>query len=130
MGPHCPFHPGTGRSDMKIRDILRTKGQDVIQIAPDDTVSEAVRVLAEHRIGCLVATRDGEIWGVVSERDVMNLLARDPEALTDTPVSEIMTHRVHCVAPSQTVDAVMSIMTERRLRHLLGWDVVEPGRDF
>ena len=109
---------------MKIRDILRTKGSDVIQIAPDQPVLDAVRALSEHRIGCLVATREGEIRGVVSERDIMNLVAERPEALSGTRVSDIMTTDVIVAVPEDDLDYAMNIMTNNKVRHL---PIVEDG---
>lgn len=103
---------------MKIRDVLRTKGSDVIQIAPDRSVLDAVRRFAEHRIGALVVTRDGEIEGVISERDVMNLAAERPEALAVTAVSDIMTTDVIVGVPTDDLDYVMNVMTNNRIRHL------------
>ena len=103
---------------MKLRDILRTKGSDVIQIDPDQPVIDAVRVLSEHRIGCLVVTRDGEIRGVVSERDIMNFVATEPDALTDTQISDIMTTDVIVAVPEDDLDYVMNIMTNNKVRHL------------
>lgn len=103
---------------MKLRDILRTKGSDVIQIGPDQPVIDAVRVLSEHRIGCLVVTRDSEIAGVVSERDIMNLMAAKPNALTDTLVSDIMTTDVIVAVLEDDLDYVMNIMTNNKIRHL------------
>ena len=103
---------------MKLRDILRTKGSDVIQIDPDQPVIDAVRVLSEHRIGCLVVTHDGEIRGVVSERDILNLVAAKPNALTDTLVSDIMTTDVIVAVLEDDLDYVMNIMTNNKIRHL------------
>jgi CBS domain-containing protein len=103
---------------MKIRDILRTKGSDVVQIAPDRPVLDAVKVLSEHRIGVLVVTRDGEIEGIVSERDVMNLVAGRPDGLTDASVADIMTRDVIVGVPTDDLDYVMNIMTNNRIRHL------------
>lgn len=103
---------------MKIRDILRTKGHGVVQITPEQPVSEAVRMLSEHRIGALVVTREGDIWGVITERDIMDLLAREPDALPDTSVSDIMTTDVIVAVPTDGVDYVMNIMTNNRIRHL------------
>ena len=103
---------------MKIRDILRTKGSDVIQIDPDAPVLEAARVLSEHRIGSLVVTRDGEISGVVSERDIMNLIAERPEALGDAKVADIMTTDVIVAVPGDDLDYTMNIMTNNKIRHL------------
>ncbi|MGK7313449.1 MAG: CBS domain-containing protein [Candidatus Longimicrobiales bacterium M2_2A_002] len=103
---------------MKLRDILRTKGSDVIQIDPDQPVIDAVRVLSEHRIGCLVVTHDAEIRGVVSERDIMNLMAARPNALADTRVSDIMTTDVIVAVLEDDLDYVMNIMTNNKIRHL------------
>ena len=110
---------------MKLRDILRTKGSDVIQIDPDQHVIDAVRVLSEHRIGCLVVTHDGEIRGVVSERDIMDFMAAEPDALTDTPVSDIMTTDVIVAVPEDDLDYVMNVMTNNKVRHL---PIVDDGR--
>ena len=103
---------------MKLRDILRTKGSDVIQIDPDRSVLDAVRVLTEHRIGALVVTSDGEIVGVVSERDIMNLIAGEAGPLADTRVSDIMTTDVIVAVPDDDLDYVMNIMTNNKIRHL------------
>lgn len=108
----------TRETRMKIRDILRTKGHDVITIAPDQPVLAAVRVLSEHRIGALVVRADGQIVGIISERDVLNLAAGDPAHLEDTPVSGIMTSNVIVGVADDDLDYVMSIMTQNRIRHL------------
>ena len=109
---------------MKIRDVLRTKGTEVIQIDPDRPVLEAVRVFSQHRIGALVVTREGAIEGVVSERDVMNLMAERPDALPATTVAEIMTTDVIVAVPTDDLDYVMNIMTNNKIRHL---PIVEDG---
>jgi uncharacterized protein len=112
-------HPTSTRERrMKIRDILRTKGHDVITIAPDQPVLAAVRVLSEHRIGALVVRSEGGIDGIISERDVLNLAAGDPARLTDTPVADVMTSNVIVGVPEDDLDYVMSIMTNNRIRHL------------
>lgn len=110
---------------MKLRDILRTKGSEVIQIGPDRSVLDAVRSFSEHRIGALVVTVDSEIVGVVSERDVMNLMAERPDGLETVAVSEIMTTDVIVAVPTDDLDYVMNIMTNNRIRHL---PIVEDGR--
>jgi uncharacterized protein len=112
-------HPtSTRETRMKIRDILRTKGHDVITIAPDQPVLAAVRVLSEHRIGALVVRSEGGIDGIISERDVLNLAAGDPARLTDTPVADVMTSNVIVGVPEDDLDYVMNIMTNNRIRHL------------
>lgn len=110
---------------MKIRDILGTKGSDVIQIGPDRSVLDAVAVLSEHRIGALVVTRDDQIVGVVSERDILNLMADNPDALRDTTVSDLMTRDVIVGVPTDDLDYVMSIMTNNKVRHL---PIVDDGK--
>lgn len=110
---------------MKIRDILRTKGADVVQIDPDQSVLDAVGVLSEHRIGALVVTHGGTIEGVVSERDVLNLMADRPDALRETAVSEIMTTDVIVAVPTDDLDYVMNVMTNNKVRHL---PIVEDGQ--
>jgi CBS domain-containing protein len=103
---------------MRIRDILRTKGTEVITIAPDQPVLAAVQILAEHRIGALVVRQGDDIAGIISERDVLNLVARDPSAVGETPVRDVMTSNVIVGVPDDELDYVMGIMTKNRIRHL------------
>jgi CBS domain-containing protein len=109
---------------MRIRDILRNKGHDVITVAPDQPVLTAVRILAEHRIGALVVRTADEVVGIISERDVLKLLAGDPTSITGTTVAEAMTANVIVGVPTDDVDYVMNIMTQNRIRHL---PIVEDG---
>lgn len=103
---------------MRIRDILRTKGHDVITVGPDQSVLAAVQILSEHRIGALVVRSGEEVVGIISERDVLNLVARDPSALAATRVTDVMTTNVIVGVAEDEVDYVMSIMTNNRIRHL------------
>ena len=103
---------------MRIRDILRSKGSDVVTVAPDQPVLTAVRILSEHRIGALVVRQGDEIEGIISERDVLNLVAGDPDRVNETPVSEVMTRDVIVGVPDDDLDYVMNIMTQNRIRHL------------
>lgn len=109
---------------MKLRDVLRGKGTDVVWIGPERSVLDAVRLLTEHRIGALVVTRDDEIRGVISERDIMNLVAARPESVRDTTVADIMTEDVIVAVPTDDLDYVMNVMTNNRIRHL---PVVDDG---
>lgn len=110
---------------MKIRDILGSKGRDVITAAPDHPVLAAVKTLSEHRIGALVVLRGEEIVGIVSERDVLNLVAGDPERVPVARVEEIMTRDLIVGVPEDGLDYVMNIMTQNRIRHL---PIVTDGR--
>ncbi|HUG41204.1 MAG TPA: CBS domain-containing protein [Longimicrobiales bacterium] len=103
---------------MKIRDILRTKGTNVIAVEPDQPVLAAVRVLSEHRIGAVVVRHAGEMLGILSERDILNLAAGDPARLETARVEEVMTRDVIVGSPEDELNHVMNVMTENRIRHL------------
>lgn len=104
---------------MKISNLLKAKGSAVATISPDSKVSEAVTQLREHRIGALVVSSDGQhIDGIVSERDIVRALADEAATLLDEPVTSIMSSTVTTASPDVEVESLMSIMTERRIRHV------------
>lgn len=103
---------------MRILEILRRKGADVVTIAPQASVRELVAVLTEHNIGAVVVCTGGMVAGIASERDVVRQLHREGPALLDRPVADIMTAAVHTCAPSDHVDSLRVTMTEHRIRHL------------
>jgi len=112
---------------MTVKAILSRKGNDVITIEPTVTLSAAVNILAEHRIGALVvvAGADGQVAGILSERDIVRALAqRGPGALQEA-VGQVMTRRVVTCTESDTVAALMERMTQGKFRHL---PVVERGK--
>ena len=103
---------------MRISEILRGKGDQVVTIAPEATVRELLALLAEHNIGAVVVSRDGAtIQGIVSERDVVRGLHRGTDVL-DAQVLTIMTGDVHTCSPADTVDQLMRLMTQQRVRHI------------
>lgn len=111
---------------MKIEDIIRSKGADVVTIAPTATVAELLDLLAAHNIGAVVVSSDGaEIAGIVSERDVVRRLAADGPGVLGRPVSEIMTVDVQTCQPADTLESTAHTMTYGRFRHL---PVVADGR--
>lgn len=104
---------------MKISDVLRSKGSDVVTIAPDDTVATLLGLLAEHRIGAVVVSHgDGAVDGIVSERDIVRHLHSLGAAVLDEPVSAIMTAEVHTCSTHDDVRDLAARMTERRIRHV------------
>ncbi len=104
---------------MKISDILRHKGHEVATVRPDETVGSLINQLAELRIGALVVSVDGQrVEGIVSERDVVRGLHASGASLLDRPVSSIMTVEVHTCEPSASVNDIMRLMTDRRIRHV------------
>jgi CBS domain-containing protein len=103
---------------MRIRDILQTKGSDVVVIAPGSSVRDLVALLEQHNLGAVIVSSDGTTMdGIVSERDVVRRLASD-EGVLSASVSELMTEVVHTCHPEDSVESLMSTMTDHRIRHL------------
>jgi CBS domain-containing protein len=103
---------------MRINEILHGKSAEVVTITPGSTVRELVELLAEHNIGALVVSEDGNtVDGIVSERDVVRSLHRDESPL-DAPVSDIMTAEVLSCQPHDSVNELMRLMTDHRIRHV------------
>jgi CBS domain-containing protein len=111
---------------MRIADVLRGKGTQVVTVTPDTKVRDLLAILAEHRIGAVVVSRDGTaIDGIASERDIVQALAQRGAAVMSEPVTAIYTAEVHTVTPQTPIEEVMRMMTERRVRHA---PVVVDGR--
>ena len=104
---------------MKISDVLRHKGSEVITIKPGETVSTLLALLAEHRIGAVVVSTDGTtVDGIVSERDVVLHLHSTGTSVLDSPVSQIMTSDVTTGSADDDVADLAGTMTEERVRHV------------
>ncbi|MFT3832693.1 MAG: CBS domain-containing protein [Micropruina sp.] len=104
---------------MRIEDIIRGKGADVVTVRPEATVDELVALLGEHRIGAVVVSTDGaHVDGIVSERDVVRKLGSIGADVLTLPVSEIMTATVHTCTPADTLEETAHTMTYQRIRHL------------
>ncbi|WP_181312878.1 CBS domain-containing protein [Nocardioides campestrisoli] len=110
---------------MRISDVLNGKSiKEVITVPPDAPVRDLVDLLTEHNVGALVVSHDGRaLDGIVSERDVVRRLASDPDLLTHS-VRTIMTTDVHTCETTQSLEDLMLLMTQRRIRHV---PVVEDG---
>jgi CBS domain-containing protein len=103
---------------MRISDVLRVKGNQVVTVTPDTTVRRLLAVLAEHRIGAVVVSGDGRsVQGIASERDIVRALASRGAAVMSEPVTAIFTAEVRTVTPDTPVEEVMRMMTELRVRH-------------
>ncbi|HET9020409.1 MAG TPA: CBS domain-containing protein [Ornithinibacter sp.] len=104
---------------MRISDVVRRKGADVITVRTDASVTELLSLLDEHRIGAVVVSDDGEtVHGIVSERDVVRHLHTDGARLLEAPVSQIMTAEVHTCSLEDHLEDLETMMTERRFRHV------------
>lgn len=103
----------------RIGEILDRKGTDVATIAPEATLHDVVAMLEERGIGALVVSSDGSsLEGIVSERDVVRVLARSGAAALEQPVSNVMTRTVATCSRDQSADDVMGMMTDARFRHM------------
>lgn len=103
---------------MRITDVLRGKGTQVVTITPGTTVRHLLAVLAEHRIGAVVVSQDGtSVEGIASERDIVRALAARGAAVMSEPVTAIYTAEVYTITPQTSLDDVMRMMTDHRIRH-------------
>ncbi len=104
---------------MNVQSIIGGKGGDVTTIARTASLHDAVRALGEHRIGALVVSGDGRaIDGIISERDVVRAASQNGADALDATVGSVMSTDVVTCSPGDGVDRLMSLMTERRIRHL------------
>ena len=104
---------------MNVTTILSTKGREVATIAPTATVGEAVKILADRKIGALVVTgAGGRITGIVSERDVVRAFARHGATALQLPLNDVMTRKVVTCGPKDSIASLMELMTAGKFRHL------------
>jgi CBS domain-containing protein len=104
---------------MNVKAILEGKGHNVVTIGPNETLASAINALAEHRIGALVVTNgDRKVVGILSERDIVRVVAKHGAAALEQSVRQAMTAKVKICNESHTINQVMEIMTQGRFRHL------------
>ncbi|MEQ1716476.1 MAG: CBS domain-containing protein [Hyphomicrobium sp.] len=110
---------------MIISNILKVKGRGVSTARPDDTVQEIAARLAQRKIGAIVIVGDGGVVsGIISERDLIRVIAQHGAKALQLPVADVMTHEVITCTEQTSVDEIMEIMTAGRFRHL---PVIEHG---
>jgi CBS domain-containing protein len=103
---------------MTIAAILRGKGNAVISLAPEASVADAVALLADKGIGAVPVMEGDRVVGIFSERDVIHLLAQQGAAALDRRVADAMTAPVESIGPGDPAIGALSLMTQRRIRHL------------
>lgn len=101
-----------------VKHLLDTKGRDIMSIADDASVLDAIRMMAERSIGSLLVMDGATLKGIVTERDYARKVIVKGRSSKSTQVKEIMTADVYTASLDQTVNDCMTIMTERRIRHL------------
>ncbi len=107
-----------------VRQMLDGKPAQVYAVAPDDSVIDAVRMMAERGVGAVLVMQGVDLVGIVSERDYARKVVLQSRSSADTAVREIMTPEVITVGPSSSVSRCMQMVTEHRIRHL---PVVDDG---
>jgi CBS domain-containing protein len=101
-----------------VSDMLRTKGHDIWSVSPDDSVYDALKLMAEKNIGAVLVKDAENLVGILSERDYARKVVLQGKTATDTAAREIMTESVICVPPEETAEECMALMTEKKVRHL------------
>ncbi len=111
---------------MTVRVIVANKGREVVSIEPNASLADAVRLLAQKRIGAAVILgADRRLAGIISERDIVRVLAERGAAVLDEPVSRTMTRKVESCNENETVAQIMERMTQGKFRHM---PVVDQGQ--
>jgi CBS domain-containing protein len=110
---------------MKVKDILDSKGTEVVTTGADVTLAALTRVLATNRIGAVLVMNGEAVVGIVSERDIVTTMSSRGGDALGCRVSEVMTVDVVTCAPDDAIETIMSTMTDRRVRHM---PVIEHGR--
>lgn len=108
-----------------VGDLLKQKGRDVFHVAPTATVLEAAALMSERNVGAVLVCSNGQIAGILSERDCVRRVMLQRKSPLETRVAEVMTSPIKSVSTNNTVDECMQLMTDRRIRHL---PVVEGSR--
>ncbi len=103
---------------MIVKQMLDKKGSEIWGVHPDDSVFEALKLMADKNVGALLVLDGDELVGIFSERDYARKVVLLDKSSKNTPVREIMTSQVICVSPNHTTDDCMALMTDKRIRHL------------
>ena len=111
--------------DRPLSSILEEKSSDVLQIDGGATVFDAITKMVEANVGSVLVADEGEIVGIVTERDYLRRVTLEGRTDKETPVRDIMSSPVYVVTPDTQIDECMALMTDRRIRHV---PVVDEGR--
>ena len=101
-----------------VRQLLESKPAEIIAIGPDAPVIDAIRLMADRRVGALLVMEGPRLAGILSERDYARKVVLQGRSSSNTPVRDIMTAKVVTVRPDDSVDHCMKVVTDHRIRHL------------
>ena len=101
-----------------VKQLLDIKGRNILSMSPNDSVYSAVERMSENNIGALLVIENGQLAGILSERDYARKVILKGKSSKNTLIREIMTPDVLCVSPETTVEECMALLTESRVRHL------------
>ena len=101
-----------------LRDVIRKKGGDVFSIAPEATVFEAMKLMADHNAGVLLVMKGGKVEGILSERDCVRRVELHGREVKNTTVGDIMTSKVLYGQAGQSIEECVAIMIDKNIRHL------------
>lgn len=101
-----------------VKQILDSKGRNVWTIGSDDSVFEAIKLMAEKGVGALPVMENGSLVGIITERDYARKVILKGKMSQETPVRQVMTTSVLCAQPKQTTEECMALMSDKRIRHL------------
>ncbi|MBH5368118.1 CBS domain-containing protein [Bradyrhizobium glycinis] len=110
---------------MTVRSILNTKGHQIVSVEPDAKLADAIKLLAEKKIGAVLVMDQSRVEGILSERDIVRVLGERGAGVLEAPVSEVMTRKVVTCKETDTVAELMEVMTTGKFRHL---PVIENGK--
>jgi signal-transduction protein with cAMP-binding, CBS, and nucleotidyltransferase domain len=101
-----------------VKHLLDSKGRDIFSVTPEVSVLDAIKLMADKSVGSLLVMRGEELLGIMTERDYARKVIIKGRASESTEVGEIMTTRLATATSQETVNDCMSVMTERKIRHL------------
>ena len=101
-----------------VKNILDSKGNEIWNVTPKNSVLDAIKMMAEKGVGALLVMENDKLAGILSERDYARKIILKGRSSEKTPVKDIMTAEVVCANPEHSVEECMSLMTEKHIRHL------------
>ena len=105
-----------------VRDMIRKKGGDIFMVAPDATVFEALKLMAQHNTGALLVMSNDMVDGIISERDCVRKVELDEKNVRETSISDVMTSKVISINADEPLEECMALMLEKSIRHLPVYD--------